>query len=238
MHDDSVVSPQIIAFAGLPGTGKSTLAEALARVSRTPVFAGDWLMGALKPYRVFDGMEDATYFALYDGLVESLAARQLMLGQSAITDSVINDETAERWGRAAGEHGGELRVIECVCSDIGLHRRRVEGRKRNIPNWHEIDWAHVEHMRATFPALTVERLTVDAVEPVEANLAKVRDYLAAPKRNLQQVLLAAQGLRSAGRRTAGRRAGAAERGRHDSGRMGLADGIYGFHRKHRTLLRP
>lgn len=185
MHIDSAHRPQIIAFAGLPGTGKSTLAEALARVSQTPVFAGDWLLGALKPYGVFSGMEEATYFALYDGLVESLVVRQFMLDQSAITDSVINDGTAERWGRLAAEHGAELRVIECVCSDVELHRTRVEGRKRNIPNWHEIDWEHVENMRANFPSLTVDRLTVDAVDPLEANLDRVREYLAAPSRAVQ-----------------------------------------------------
>ncbi|THV40160.1 AAA family ATPase [Glycomyces buryatensis] len=180
MHIDSADRPQIIAFAGLPGTGKSTLAEALARVSRAPVFAGDWLMGALKPYRVFDGMDQPTYVALYNGLVESLVARQLLLDQSAITDSVIDDGTAERWGRLAAEHDAELRVIECVCSDVELHRTRVEGRKRNIPNWHEIDWEHVERMRAEFPPLTVDRLTVDAVESIEVNLGKIHDHLAAP----------------------------------------------------------
>lgn len=180
MQIDRAERPQIIAFAGLPGAGKSTLAEALARVSQTPVFAADWLMGALKPYRVFDGMEEPTYLALYDGLVESLVARQLLLGQSAITDSVINDGTAERLGRLAAEHDAELRVVECVCSDVELHRSRVEGRKRNIPNWHEIDWDHVERMRTEFPPLTVDRLTVDAVDSIEANLDRVRDYLAAP----------------------------------------------------------
>ncbi|WP_051703811.1 AAA family ATPase [Glycomyces sp. NRRL B-16210] len=172
--------PQIIAFAGLPGTGKSTLAEALARASRTPVFAGDWLMGALKPYRVFDGMDRETYVALYGGLVESLVVRQLLLDQSAITDSVIDDGTAERWSWLAVEHDAELRVIECVCSDVELHRSRVEGRKRNIPNWHEIDWAHVERMREEFPPLTVDRLTVDAVEPIEANLDKIHAHLTTP----------------------------------------------------------
>lgn len=180
MHFDRAVRPQIIAFAGLPGAGKSTLAEALARVSQTPVFASDWLMGALQPYHVFKGMDESTYDAIYHGLVESLVTRQLLLDQSAITDCVLDDGTADRWGRLAAEHDAELRVIECVCSDVDLHRRRVEGRKRNIPNWHEIDWAHVERMRGEFPPLTVERLTVDAVESIEVNLGKVRDYLAVP----------------------------------------------------------
>ncbi|MFG3338287.1 AAA family ATPase [Glycomyces sp. NPDC048151] len=169
--------PRFIAFAGLPGTGKSTMAEALANDLRAPVFAGDWLMGALKPHRVLDGLDWEAYDALYNGLIESLVTRQLLLGQSAISDNVIDDATAERWARLAAEHDADFHVVECVCGDTDLHRRRVEGRKRNIPNWHEIDWAHVERMRAEFPPLTVDRLTVDAVEPVEANLGAILRYL-------------------------------------------------------------
>jgi predicted kinase len=41
--------PQVIIFTGLPGTGKSTLAERVARAVRAPAFAGDWLMGGLNP---------------------------------------------------------------------------------------------------------------------------------------------------------------------------------------------
>lgn len=43
------MQPTIVLFTGLPGTGKSTLAERVARAVKAPVFAGDWLMGALKP---------------------------------------------------------------------------------------------------------------------------------------------------------------------------------------------
>jgi hypothetical protein len=40
---------RVIIFTGLPGTGKSTLAEQVARTAGAPAFAGDWLMGALSP---------------------------------------------------------------------------------------------------------------------------------------------------------------------------------------------
>ena len=39
----------MIIFTGLPGTGKSTLAEPVARAMGAPAFAGDWLMGGLEP---------------------------------------------------------------------------------------------------------------------------------------------------------------------------------------------
>jgi hypothetical protein len=75
-----------------------------------------------------------------------------------------------------------LRVIECVCSDTDLHRTRVEGRVRGIPGWHEIDWAHVERLRADLPPLTLARLTADAVASVDTNLALVEEYVFSPVR--------------------------------------------------------
>ena len=41
---------RLIVFSGLPGAGKSTLAEAAGRQLRVPVFAVDWLLGSLTPF--------------------------------------------------------------------------------------------------------------------------------------------------------------------------------------------
>jgi len=173
----SGAGPQLIAFTGLPGTGKSTLAERLGRASGVPVFASDWLMGSLAPHGVLDDLDYETFLALDYGLMETLIVRQLMLGQSAITDGVLDDATARRWAGIAAGYGAPMRVIECVCSDTDLHRGRVEGRVRGIPGWHEIDWAHVERLRADLPPLTLDRLTLDAVAPVDANAARVERYM-------------------------------------------------------------
>ncbi|GAA1680153.1 hypothetical protein GCM10009830_28980 [Glycomyces endophyticus] len=178
MHADDTPAKQIIAFTGLPGTGKSTLSERLARTLRIPVFAGDWMMGALTPYRILDDLDRDAFISLHDHVLETLALRQLLLDQSAVTDSVLSDATARKWAGTAAEHGARLRVIECVCSEVDLHRSRLEGRVRGIPGWHEIGWDHVERLQTWLPPLTVERLQVDAVDSVEANLRKVLDYVA------------------------------------------------------------
>jgi predicted kinase len=170
--------PRLIAFTGLPGTGKSTLADQLATAMGAPAFAGDWLLGALKPHGVLTGLDRPTFLAMYYNLLETLMTRQLMLGQSAVVDCLVNDEIATRWQQLADQYDARLHLVECVCSDDAEHRRRVEDRRRDIPGWHEVGWNHVQRMRAEYPPLTVAHLTLDAMNPVDHNLNLVQQIVA------------------------------------------------------------
>lgn len=146
------MEPMLIAFSGLPGAGKSTLADRLAVHLGAPAFSGDWLLGALKPHGLLTGHDRATLFGAYYDLLGTLARRQLMLGQSAVLDCLVNDAVAAEWQKLAEEFQAKLVLVECVCSDEGEHRRRLEGRQRGIPGWHEVGWDHVQRMRAVYPA--------------------------------------------------------------------------------------
>ena len=165
--------PTVVVLTGLPGTGKSTLADELARRVGAPAFSGDWLLGALAPLGVLDDLDRPTLLAVHEGLLDSLVARQLVLGQSAVVDAVLDDGTAARWRENVERRGGRLLLVQCVCGDDTVHRKRVEGRRRDIPGWHEIGWDHVERMRAEFRPLTAPDLTLDAVDPVPDNLARL-----------------------------------------------------------------
>lgn len=166
---------KLIVLRGIPGTGKTALAEALGRHLTTPVFALDWVLGVLRP---FDVLNRENVGPLGYGLITMLAERQLRLGQSAILDTPA--ETAAlvaQWQAGAATYGAAFYVVETVCSDVTLHRSRVEGRRRGIPGWHEITWEHVERMRARLEPWSGDTLRVDAVAPLADNLGAVLAYL-------------------------------------------------------------
>jgi predicted kinase len=171
------VKVKLIVFSGLPGTGKSTLAEAMGRELNIPVFAKDWLEATLVRSGLRASSEDRSLgFAGYE-LLSVLAERQLMLGQSAILDSVAASHTIRRaWCQLAGRYGAYYRVIECICSDESLHRARLKGRQRHIPGWHELEWSEVERVRQYYLDWEEGHLTVDMIAPFDENFHAAKIY--------------------------------------------------------------
>jgi predicted kinase len=172
---------QLIVFSGLPGTGKSSLADAVGRRLGIPVFSKDVLEAAI----IRAGMteqEDARQQLGWAGyeLLTTLATRQIRLGQSAILDSVASTVSIRNaWRALASTQGAAWRVIECVCSDNEMHRSRLEGRKRNIHGWKLSSWEEVERVRGYFMPWQEEHLTVDAMATFGENIDAVLTYLSA-----------------------------------------------------------
>jgi len=175
---------KLVVFSGLPGTGKSAMAEQVGRILGIPVFAKDWLEATLLRCELVPTKAEKPLGSAGYELLTILAERQLMLGQSVILDSVTSTESIRStWKRIAAKYDAEWLVIECICSDESIHRERLKSRQRGIPGWHELDWADVESVKSYFAPWNEFRLVVDAIQSVDENLKIILDWLEGKKEN-------------------------------------------------------
>ncbi|WP_214319220.1 AAA family ATPase [Nonomuraea sediminis] len=165
----------LVVMSGLPGVGKSSIAAGLGRRLGAPVLSVDPVEAAM--WRAGVARDQPTGLAAYV-VVETLAAEILALGQAVIVDAV-NDvaQAREMWHDLAGRRGVALRFVQVVCPDPGLHRRRLESRERGIDGFPEPTWASVEARRANFDAWDGERLMLDSLAPIDANVQRAVDHL-------------------------------------------------------------
>ena len=143
----------LIVVSGLPGTGKSALADDVGRSLGATVLSVDPIEAAL----LESGIEQsfATGFAAYR-VAATVAEANLALGQTIIVDAVNSVAEAKAWWPMLAERAGvELAVIECVCSDVQLHRSRLEGRDRGLA-FPEPSWADVERRREEWVPWSIE----------------------------------------------------------------------------------
>jgi predicted kinase len=170
-----MTAQKLIVLSGLPGSGKSTVAEGLSRTLSLPVFSVDPIEAAM--WR--GGLAKAqTGIAAYNVAV-ALADEHLRLGHSVVVDAV-NPVDAPRaaWRDLAGKYRADLKIIECICADETVYRRRIEARIRNIPGMLEVTWARVLERRAEYEAWTDARLVLDTSTDTPAKLlASALNYL-------------------------------------------------------------
>lgn len=132
----------LIAFSGLPGVGKTTVArEAAARLGAVYLRI-DSIEQALRDAGAVGEGEDmgpAGYVVAY-----RLAADNLALGRTVVADSVNPIAlTRDAYLAVAREAGVPLVEVELVCSDRRLHRERLEARTTDLPGAAPVSWEAV-----------------------------------------------------------------------------------------------
>ena len=174
----------LVLITGLPGTGKSTMAEVAGRTLGAPVLCHDWAMSGLRPYpelqEALDTMGRRGHRGVGWSLLWALARSQLRLGSPVVLDGVAREPEVEGTRLVAREEGVGSLVVLTSCRDAGVHRSRVEGRQRQIPHWYELDWDHVERARASWAPPGDVDLVLEAADPVEENAARLEGLLSAP----------------------------------------------------------
>jgi predicted kinase len=172
--------PQLVVFAGTPGTGKTSLARTVARELKAVYLAKDTIKDCLVALAERTKLDQAQQIAgplSYELLVD-LARDNLSLGLSVVLDSPAGYQVfRERVKGLARSAKVELRLIECICTDEKLLRQRVESRSQDLPAYRTRDWTTYQQDLAQYERLTERRLVVDTAESLSLNLRKVLAYL-------------------------------------------------------------
>lgn len=146
--------PTLYIFAGLPGTGKTTLAQKLSQAIGATYLRIDTVEQGLRTLCNFN-VQGEGYRLSY-----RLAADNLKLGHSVIADACNPiARTRREWNTVAAGAGAHCVNIEIVCTDQSEHRYRVETRQSTIPGMKLPTWDQVENRE--YHPWHCQRLTID-----------------------------------------------------------------------------
>lgn len=155
-------------MAGLPGTGKTTLARELVRQTQGVVLSKDEIRDAIF------SPDNIEYSTEQDDIVMAimLQAARLLLRKDPDQYIFLDGRTfsrpyqIERVLEVARELGQSWRILECVCSDESARRRLDVAPDLSHPA-HNRTFALYLEVKARFEPITYPKTTISTDQPLE-----------------------------------------------------------------------
>jgi len=162
--------PVLIVVLGLPGTGKTTFARALAAQTGARHLNTDMLRAELGLRGQYD---ETTKARVYDELLQ-LARTTLRQGTPVVLDGTFYRQAfRDRISDLAQETGAVLKWLELRASAETVQQRVSKKRP-----YSEADFTVFQKIREAFEPLKGERLSLDSDrQTLEAMLLRAREYL-------------------------------------------------------------
>lgn len=130
----------LIIFGGLPGSGKTTIARALARELGAIHLRIDTIEQSIRASGMLRSEVGPAGYMVGYGIAED----NLRLGNIVVADSVNSLKvTRDAWLSVAARSGAPAVEIEIICSDQDEHRRRAETRATDIPGLRKPSWEEI-----------------------------------------------------------------------------------------------
>jgi predicted kinase len=178
----SVVLPVLVVVGGLPATGKSTIANHLARRVRAPYLRVDRIEQAIVAYSALTHPVGVAGYAV----AYALAGEHLFLGLDVIVECVNPIAlTRDSWVSTASGAGAAVVEVEVVCSDPDEHRRRVETRASDVEGLVKPTWDQVlrrDYHPWSRPHVSIDSAGTSAEEAAERIAAEVASVRQRPSR--------------------------------------------------------
>jgi predicted kinase len=169
--------PVLVVVGGLPATGKSTIADHLARLVGAPYLRVDRIEQAIVAYSLLEHPIGAAGYAV----AYALASEQLKVGLDVIVECVNPIAlTRDSWVATATDANAAILEVEVICSDPDEHRRRVLTRATDVaglvkPTWEDL--LHREYEPWSRPHLVLDSVDTapdQAAQHIAANIVAVR----------------------------------------------------------------
>lgn len=103
--------------------------------------------------------------------------QQLIAGTSVVLECIMTSEIIQVWEKTCGEYDARVVTVECICSDRGLHRQRVEDRYRAGES--QITWQIAGRAPRSYRTIPEADYVADAVAPVEVHVSAIAKLLPA-----------------------------------------------------------